>query len=293
MTPITLDDCRRFYAQEMRFAANLSSPALIEAYARVRREKYLGPPPWNIGSADQRALSFTGKVAMSYIPTEDPRDLYHNVVVALDAAHDINNGQPSALARWIDSLDLKPGDRVCHIGCGVGYYTAIMAEVVGPDGRVLGIEVNEDLARRANENLSGYASVKVEAADGASFDPGPCDAMLVNAGVTHPQALWLDRLQEHRRLVLPLTLAVTPTIGQGIMTRITRRGGSFSAEMVTPLAIYSCVGGRDPELEPQMRKALTTGALLKLKSVRRDAHEPAETCILHRSDVCVSSTEPQ
>jgi protein-L-isoaspartate(D-aspartate) O-methyltransferase len=290
---MTVDDCRRFYAQEMRFAANLSSPALIEAYARVPREKYLGPPPWNIGSADQRALSFTGKVTMLYIPTEDPRDLYHNVVVALDAAHDINNGQPSALARWIDSLDLKAGDRVCHIGCGVGYYTAIMAEVVGPGGSVLGIEVNEDLARRAEENLSEYSSVKVEATDGATFDPGAYDVMLVNAGVTHPQAIWLERLREQGRLVLPLTLAAMPTVGQGIMTKISRRGGLFSAEMVTPLAIYSCVGGRDPELEAQMRKALATGALLKLKSVRRDAHEPTDTCILHRSDVCVSCAAPQ
>jgi hypothetical protein len=77
------------------------------------------------------------------------------------------------------------------------------------------------------------------------------------------------------------------------MTKISRRGGLFSAEMVTPLAIYSCVGGRDPELEAQMRKALATGALLKLKSVRRDAHEPTDTCILHRSDVCVSCAAPQ
>jgi protein-L-isoaspartate(D-aspartate) O-methyltransferase len=289
---MTLDDCRRFYAQEMRFAANLSSPALIEAYARVPREKYLGPPPWQIGLADLRAFSSTGKATLSYISTEDAQDLYHNVVVALDRANDINNGQPSALALWINSLDLKPGDRACHVGCGVGYYTAIMAEVVGPNGSVVGIEVNEELARRAKQNLSEYANVNVEAADGVIFDPGACDAMLVNAGVTHPQALWLDRLREGGHLVLPITLAITATIGQGIMVKITRRDGSFSAEMVTPVAIYSCVGGRDPELEPQMRKALTTGALLKLKSVRRDAHEPADTCILHRSDVCVSSAEP-
>jgi protein-L-isoaspartate(D-aspartate) O-methyltransferase len=103
----------------------------------------------------------------------------------------------------------------------------------------------------------------------------------------------MDRLRDGGRLVLPLTLAATPTIGQGIMARITHRGGSFTAEMVTPLAIYSCVGGRDPELEPQMRKALTTGGILKLKSVRRDPHEPTESCLLHRRDLCVSSADPQ
>ena len=235
----------------------------------------------------------SGKVSISYISTEDPRDLYHDVVVAVDRTKDINNGQPSALAWWIKALELMPGDRACHLGCGVGYYTAIMAEVVGPNGRMLGIEVNQDLARRAKENLAEYPNVTVQAADGVSFDPGPFNAMLVNAGVTHPQALWIDRLREGGRLVLPLTLAATPTIGQGIMAKITRRGSLLAAEMVTPLAIYSCVSGRDPALESQMRKALTTGEILKLKAVRRDLHEPTETCLLHRSDVCVSSVELQ
>jgi len=239
---MTLDDCRRFYAQEMRFAASLTSPSLIEACARVPREKYLGPPPWWLASADARALSVAGKVPLSYISTEDPRDLYHNVVVAIDRTKDINNGQPSALAWWIKALDLKPGDRVCHLGCGVGYYTAIMAEVVGTGGSLLGIEVDEELARRAKQNLGDYSNVTLQAADGVSFDPGPFDAMLVNAGVTHPHPLWMDRLRDGGRLVLPLTLAATPTIGQGIMARITHRGGSLTAEMVTPLAIYSCVG---------------------------------------------------
>jgi hypothetical protein len=35
---MTLDDCRRFYSREIRFAANITSSALIEAYARVPRD---------------------------------------------------------------------------------------------------------------------------------------------------------------------------------------------------------------------------------------------------------------
>jgi len=38
-----------------------------------------------------------------------------------------------------------------------------------------------------------------------------------------------------------------------------------------------------------MKKALTTGGLLKLKSVRRDAHEPTDTCVLHAAEVCLST----
>lgn len=290
---MTLDDCRRFYAQEIRFTANITASALIESYARVPREKYLGPPPWQIGSADQRAMSLTGLGSLSYTSTSDPRDLYHNVVVALDAAHDINNGQPSALARWIDAMDLKPGERAYHVGCGVGYYTAIMAELVGPTGSVVGVEVHPELAARAQQNLASYPNVTVHAADGATFDPGECDAMLINAGVTHPHPLWLNRLCEPGgRLVVPITLAATPTLGQGIMTKIIRDHGSLSAHILTFLAIFSCTSVRNPELEPLLANALKTGVLLKLKSVRCDPHEKGDSCVLHGREVCLSSAEP-
>ncbi len=287
---MTLEECRRFFADEVRFAANLRSPELAAALARVPREQFLGPGPWEIASADMRGLSAMGAMQMSYTPVSDPRDLYHNVVVVLDKAADINNGQPSALARWIDAMDLKSGERAYHLGCGVGYYTAIMAEVVGANGRVVGSEVHPDLAARAQQNLRAYLHVTVHPGDGASFDPCECYAMLINAGTTHPLALWLDRLRDAGRLVVPLTMATTPTLGVGVMTRIVRRGSGFSAEIVSSLAIYSCVNARDPQREPLLKQAMTTGALMKMKSVRRDAHERNDTCIVHSADVCLNST---
>ena len=84
----------------------------------------------------------------------------------------------------------------------------------------------------------------------ATLDPGECDAMLINAGVTHPSPLWLDRLSDGGRLVVPLTMATTPTIGFGVMARIVREGDRFLADMVTPVAIYSCTGMRYPQREP-------------------------------------------
>lgn len=289
---MTLDDCRRFYAQEIRFSAGLNSAPLVDAFARVPRENFLGPPPWRIGMPDQRALSLAGMAQMLYLEASDPRDLCHNVVVALDISRNINNGQPGALARWIEAMELKPGDRAFHLGCGVGYYTAIMAEVVGPGGSVAGSEFQADLASRAKENLTAYPNVTVHAGDGAAFDPGECDAMFINAGVTHPHPMWLDRLREGGRLVLPITIpAGTSGIGQGVVVRIRRERDAFSAQTLTVAAIYSCTSVRDSELEPLIRKGLTTGAILKLKSVRRDRHEQADTCIVHARDVCLSSAE--
>jgi len=288
---LTIEDYRRFYADEIRFVANLDSTALVEAFARVPREKFIGPGPWQVGSAEVRALAATGMGRATYVTIDDARHLYHNVVVVLDAARDINNGQPTALAHWINGLQLQPGNRVYHLGCGVGYYTAIMAEVVGPTGSVVATDIDPDLSSRAKANLSSYANVEVHAADGGEFDPGECDAMLINAGVTHPHPLWLDRLREGGRLVLPITLATSETLGAGLMTKIVRRSNGFSAHGVTPVGIYSCKSVRDPELEVLVRNAFTTQALLRVRSLRREPHEQDETCLMHGKGVCFSSVE--
>lgn len=197
-----LDDCRRFYAEEVQFAANLTSPGLIVALARVPREKFLGPGPWEVGMPDM----VSGGVQYVTTPDADPRRVYHNVVIALDRSRDLTNGQPGTLAHYINSLNLAPGDRVYHLGAGAGYYTAVIAEVVGPSGMAVATEVHPKLGEVAQENLADHSNVTVHVGDGTQFDPGECDAMLINAGVTHPLPLWLDRLRVGGRLLLPITI---------------------------------------------------------------------------------------
>jgi protein-L-isoaspartate(D-aspartate) O-methyltransferase len=285
-----MGDYRRFYADEIRLLANVRSRALVEAFARVPREEFFGPPPWQIASPEQTGMAAGGLGWSGYSTTETPRDLYHNVLIAIDAARHINNGQPSLLARWMDALELKPGDRVFHLGCGVGYYTAILAESVGPDGSVAAIDADPDIAARARENLASYPRVSVHSGDGATFHPGECDAILINAGVTHPNRPWLDHLAEGGRLILPITAAFPATsFGSGVVAKIVRLKGGFPAKVFSYVAIYNCTSVRDPQLEPLLAKALTTRALLKLKSVRLDSHEQDDTCLLHSSNMCMSS----
>jgi protein-L-isoaspartate(D-aspartate) O-methyltransferase len=290
---MTLDDCRLFYADEIRIAARLDSVALVAAFASVPREKFMGPGPWQIASPDMASMALMGLTGEAYLRTDHPRDLYHNVLVALDPDRHLNNGQPSALARWIDALELRPGDRVYHLGCGVGYYTAIMAEVVGPGGRVAASEVDAGLAARAGENLAVYPNVTVHVGDGAAFDPGQCDAIFINAGVTHPHPLWLERLSPRGRLVLPLTATrgAADAGGGGIVAKITREGNGFSIRVVTLAGIFSCTSVRDPEMNALLAKALASKAFSKLKSVRTDPHPQEESCLAHRADICLSTAE--
>jgi protein-L-isoaspartate(D-aspartate) O-methyltransferase len=283
-----LDAVRRFYAEEIRFAANLQSQALIDAFAAVRREDFLGPGPWRI--------PIPGFVSGEYWTTEDddPRHVYHNVLIAIDSARQLNNGQPGSLAAWLDALQVKRGSRVCHIGCGTGYYTAILAQVAGETGSVLAVEVDPDLAETARRNLASFPWVEVVAADGWEFDPGVRDAILVNAGVTLPNPLWLERLAPVGCLEVPLTITVPgPSSGSGMMLKVVRANGGYQAHFVSPVAIFSMTSGRSDEENAALRQTFAGGKWSALRSVRLDQHARDETCWLHGERVCLSAMEPE
>jgi protein-L-isoaspartate(D-aspartate) O-methyltransferase len=89
-------------------------------------------------------------------------------------------------------LDLAKGKSVFHLGCGTGYYTAIIAEVVGPGGSVTATEIDPSLAAQARKSLAQYPHVRVVEGDGGTVALKKSDAILINAGVTHPAAHWLE-----------------------------------------------------------------------------------------------------
>lgn len=221
---------------------------------------------------------------------DDPRHLYHNVLIAIDAERMLNNGQPSGLAIWLDALDLKEGSTVVHMGCGLGYYTAIAAETVGPTGSVTGIEVDPVLASKAALNVSDRPNVTVLNESAASYDPESSDAVLVNAGVTHPRRLWLERLLPGGRLIFPLTFAQEgAAVGTGFMLKVSHEPTGYAASVVSPVGIYHCIGLRDDEMNLKVRDMMVRGTWMKLKSARLDQHEPDDSCVLHSSEVCLSA----
>src|ERR1700680_2456556 len=110
-----------------------------------------------------------------------------------------------------------------HIGVGVGYYTAILAELVGATGRVTAIEYDAELAARATANLAQTPHVRVVHGDGTRIAFEPVDVIYVNAGATRPADAWLDRLKEGGRLILPLTAGA-------FANRDVRRGGGCRNE---------------------------------------------------------------
>ncbi|HEX8889136.1 MAG TPA: hypothetical protein VF779_08160, partial [Pyrinomonadaceae bacterium] len=116
---MNIEDLRQFYAEEIRAVANVQSEAIVAAFAKVPREKFLGPGPWQIANPDSWQAMSSAKGGGSYrtTPDADPKHLYHNILIAIDASRHLNNGQPSGLAMWIDALEIEPGEKVLHVGC--------------------------------------------------------------------------------------------------------------------------------------------------------------------------------
>jgi len=265
--------------------AGVRSQALIRAFATVAREHFLGPGPWKLVSLDL-GVSPTPRYVST--PDADPRRIYHNVLVSVDETRHLNNGQPSALAAWLDALDIQEGERVVHVGAGIGYYTAIIAEVVGAGGGVVAIEVDKELAARARTNLAGWNTVQVVSGDGSRHDPGPVDVIFVNAGVTHPCSLWLDRLKPGGRLLYPLTSDMGAA-GKGCMMLVKREGQCYRVRAVSFVMIYSCTSLRDADLNESLTKQISSGKIFSARSLRRDQHEVDDTCLMHAKDSCLSS----
>jgi protein-L-isoaspartate(D-aspartate) O-methyltransferase len=282
---MTLEMRRRFYAEEIAATAALQSPALVDALASVPREQFLGAGPWTVrGEADFQAPP-------RRTPDADARHVYHNYAIALDEERMLFNGAPGLLAMVIDRLALQPGDRVFHLGPGTGYYTSLMATCVGPAGRVVAVEVDEALAAAAQANTAAMPWVDVHHGDGSTVPDGPFDAMLINAGVTHPLDAWLDALGERGRMIVPLTAAVSPTIGKGMLVRFARipDDRSLEARTVTFVVIYNALVLRDEARARELGAALARNPLPPLKRLRRDQHEAGLGCWLHRAGCCLST----
>jgi protein-L-isoaspartate(D-aspartate) O-methyltransferase len=268
---VDIDTARRAFAEELRYVAHVRSDRVIAAFATVPRERFLGAPPWQVFD-----------LADGYweLPHDDPCAAYHNVLFAIDAARELNNGHPEFWARLLDKLDIRAGDKVFHLGAGLGYYTAIVAELAGADGAVVAVEIDPALAERARANLASRKNVQVIAADGAF------DVIVVNAGVTHPMPVWLDALMPGGRMLLPLTAEN----GRGTVFRVERltTAETFAAAAISGVGIFPCAGARSAQAARRLGRALGDGGQRFVRSLRLDPHARENTCWLHGDGHCFS-----
>jgi len=204
----------------------LADTRLEDAFAAVPRESFLGEGPWRI---------LTPWSPYTTVPERDPALIYQDVVVALDEERGVNTGSPSLHARWMHLVSPRRGERVAHIGAGAGYYSAILAELVGNEGRVAAVEYEAGRAQSARDNLKDRSNVEVIAADGRRWPQQHADLIYVNFATPRPTDMWIDNLAVDGRLIFPLGVPRESPAGGGwrglnaLALLVTRRSQGFAA----------------------------------------------------------------
>ncbi|MEP6720662.1 MAG: methyltransferase domain-containing protein [Variovorax sp.] len=210
----------------------------------------------------------------AYITTvsDDPRLLYQDVLVGIAPERGINNGQPSLHARCLAAVAPMPGDHVLHIGAGTGYYTAILAQMVGASGAVIGYEIAADLAERAREALVATSNVRIVCASAAQGELQASDVVYVSAGATHPLPEWLDALKIGGRLVFPMTT----NSGHGLMLAVSRQSAAdYAAAFLSFVAFIPCVGARSDVASKALSEAMASKSPRTIRSLRRTGQPDA------------------
>lgn len=217
---------RAAYADAVVRLAGMDHPRVRALFAALPRERYLPPPPWTTISAG---------VATQ---TSDLTALYENVLVALDPRQGINNGEPALHAAWLATVDPQPGETVVHVGAGSGYYTAMLARLVAPGGRVEAYEVHGELAVDAARNLADEPCVTVRNESAFGRKLPEADVVYVNAGVFAPDPEWLVALRPGGRLIFPWQ--ADGRWGPALL--VTRQAGGFRARPVMQVGFITCSG---------------------------------------------------
>lgn len=155
----------------------MTSPAEIARFNMIEQQVR----PWNV--LDERVLRVLSELPReAFVP-----DAYQALAYA-DLDIPIGEGTsllaPKLVGRMLQALAVRDGDRVLEIGPGTGYTTACLA---GLGGRVIGIEIDPDLAEGARERIEALKLRRVEIRTGDALagpvDGGPFDVIAVTGSV--------------------------------------------------------------------------------------------------------------
>jgi protein-L-isoaspartate(D-aspartate) O-methyltransferase len=184
------DRARARLVDGMRDDGRLATPAVEEAFRTVPRHLFLPGVPLARAYADEAvAVQAVGGVTTS------------------------SASQPSMMAIMLGQLDLRPGHRVLEVGAGTGYNAALMQRLVGPDGRVVAVDIDAELVDGAARHLADARvdGIELHCADGAlGYRPGaPYDRIVLTVGSGDVRPEWIAQLAPGGRLLLPLAVRGT------------------------------------------------------------------------------------
>ena len=155
----------------------------------------------------------------------------------LSIRHGQTISQPYTVAFMLNLLDVRPGQKVLDLGCGSGWTTALLAQMVGPTGSVYGVEIIPELVKFAQRNLAGYAfpNVAVEVAGETlgMTEQAPFDRILVSAAAESLPLELCEQLSSPGIMVVP--------IGEDIVQVKKHKAGRINQEIFSGFAFVPLV----------------------------------------------------
>lgn len=95
--------------------------------------------------------------------------------------------QRSQRRRTVEALGLRPGDTVVDVACGTGLNFSLLKQAIGPEGRIVGVDLTDAMLDQAQERIeaNGWSNVSLVQADAAAFEfPPEVDAILSTYALT-------------------------------------------------------------------------------------------------------------
>ena len=153
---------------------------------------------------DERVMDAMRKVPRhKFVPAEVRNYAYFDTPLPIGSGKTIS--QPFMAAVMTDLMEIQPSDTILEIGTGLGYHTAILAELAV---LVYSIEIIEELGELAADQLGelGYDNVQARIGDGNSGWPehAPFDKMLVAAAPPSVPDFLLQQLKVGGRMIIPV-----------------------------------------------------------------------------------------
>lgn len=161
---------------------------------------------------DRVEQAFEAQPRQRFLPGGAVDAARHDVPLAI--GHGQTCSQPSTVATMLRMLDVPAGATVLDVGSGSGWTTALLAHLVGPEGSVLGLELEPDLAAfgAANLDATGQPWARIEPADPTTLgrpEEGPYDRILVSAEAQEVPGALVDQLADGGRMVAPVAAGLS------------------------------------------------------------------------------------
>jgi len=163
----------------------LETPEIIQAFSEISRE--------------------------DFVPIDMKQFAFMNDALSIGFRQTIS--QPLVVAFMLEQLKPQKGQHILDIGAGSGWTTALLAHIVGDNGKVIGIEVISELARFGKDNITKYdfiekGTVEFVCQNGVKgYAKGaPYNSIFVSASLPEkkiPQA-WREQLKDEGTIITPI-----------------------------------------------------------------------------------------